>query len=260
VAINRNLTLLRSCFNWAIHPGGYLTSTPFKIGPVTIVRRFPELARERRLEPGEEARLLAACGPHLRAMVEAALETACRLGELLSLQWRQVRWTQNEIHLPAGKTKSRRTRIVPISQRLHAMLEMRRHDPDGEVLGPDAYVFGNVLGERVKSIKTAWRLTCARAQITGLHFHDLRREAASRLLEGDVPEHYVQEVLGHANLSTTSRYLATTRQGLHQAMERYEQRVQTRANLSETRGSQRPSPAEERDTKAPETGLDRDPA
>ena len=111
-----------------------------------------------------------------------------------------------------------------------------------------------------QSIKTAWRLTCARATIAGLHFHDLWREAASRLLEGDVPEHYVQEVLGHANLSTTSRYLATTRQGLHQAMQRYEARVQTRANLSETRGSQRPSPAEERDTKAPETGLDRDPA
>ena len=194
-------------------------------------------------------------------MVEAALETACRLGELLSLQWRQVRWTQNEIHLPAGKTKSRRTRIVPISQRLHAMLEMRRHDPDSEVLGPDAYVFGNALGERVKSIKTAWRLTCARAQITGLHFHDLRREAASRLLEGDVPEHYVQAVLGHADLSTTSTYLATTRKGLHQVLRRYkERRVQTRANLSETRGTQRPSPAEERDTKAPETGLGREPA
>ena len=30
VAINRNLTLLRACFNWAIHPSGYLTATPFK--------------------------------------------------------------------------------------------------------------------------------------------------------------------------------------------------------------------------------------
>ena len=149
---------------------------------------------------------------------------------------------------------------MPFSQRLHAMLEMRRHDPDGEVHGPDAYVFGNALGERVKSIKTAWRLTCARAQITGLHFHDLRREAASRLLEGDVPEHYVQEVLGHANLSTTSRYLATTRKGLHQAMQRYEARVQTRANFSEKRGSQRPSTAVETDTKAPETGVGRSTA
>ena len=99
---------------------------------------------------------------------------------------------------------------------------------------------------------------CARAQIDGLHFHDLRRESASRLLEGDVPEQYVQAVLGHANLSTTSRYLATTRKGLHQVMPRYEARVQTRANFSETRGSQRPSTAVERDTRTNETGIGHD--
>ena len=98
----------------------------------------------------------------------------------------------------------------------------------------------------------------ARAQIDGLHFHDLRRESASRLLEGDVPEQYVQAVLGHANLSTTSRYLATTRKGLHQVMARYEARVQTRANFSETRGSQRPSTAVERDTRTNETGIGHD--
>ena len=64
-------------------------------------------------------------------MVEAALETVCRIGELLSLQWRAVRWAQNEIILPATKTKARRVRYVPISPRLHAVLEMRRLDPDG---------------------------------------------------------------------------------------------------------------------------------
>ena len=259
VAVNRNLMLLRACFNWAIVPGGYLTATPFKIGPVTAVHLFPELARERRLEPGEEERLLPACGPHLRALVTAALETVCRIGELLSLQWRQVRWDQNEIHLPAGKTKARKPRYMPISQRLHAMLEMRRHDPDGEVHGPDAYVFGNALGERAyyATVSDAWVRACKRAQITGLHFHDLRREAASRLLEGDVPEQYVQAVLGHADLSTTSKYLTTTRKGLHQVMQRYEARVQTRVNFSEKRGRQRPSTAVGRDTKAPETGVGR---
>ena len=262
VAVNRNLMLLRACFNWAIHPGGYLTATPFKIGPVTAVHLFPELPRERRLEPGEAERLLAACGPDLRALVEAALETVCRIGELLSLQWRAVRWAQNEIILPATKTKARRVRYVPISPRLHAILEMRRLDLDGQPHGPDAFVFGTQLGERVayKTVDDWWQRACARAQITGLHFHDLRREAASRLLEGGVPEQYVQQVLGHANLSTTSRYLATTRKGLHQAMERYQARVQTRVNFSETRGRQRPSMAEEHDRKAPETGIGRLPA
>jgi len=259
VAINRNLMLLRACFNWAIVPGGYMTSTPFKIGTVTAVHLFPELARERRLEPGEEARLLPACRPHLRALVEAALETVCRIGELLSLQWRQVRWAQNEIHFPAGKTKARKPRYMPISQRLHAVLEMRRLDPNGQPHGPDAYVFGNALGERAyyATVSDAWVRACKRAQITGLHFHDLRREAASRLLEGDVPEQYVQAVLGHADLSTTSKYLATTRKGLHQVMQRYEARAQTRVNFSETRGSQRPSTAVEPDTRAPETGVGR---
>ena len=262
VAVNRNLMLLRSCFNWAIVPGGYLTATPFKIGPVTAVHLFPELPRERRLEPGEGERLLAACGPDLRALVEAALETVCRIGELLSLQWRAVRWAQNEIILRATKTKARRVRYVPISPRLHAILEMRRLDPDGHKHGPDAYVFGNELGEPgvSKTIEDWWRKACARAQITDLHFHDLRREAASRLLEGGVPEQYVQQILGHADLTTTSRYLATTRKGLQQVMERYAARVQTRANFSETGGSQRPSTAVEPDTKAPETGVGRSSA
>ena len=261
VAINHNLMLLRSCFNWAIVPGGYLTATPFKIGPVTTVHLFPELPRERRLEPGEEERLMAACGPHLRALVEAALETVCRKGELLSLQWRQVRWAQNEIHLQGGKTKARKPRYMPISPRLHAVLEMRRLGPNGEEHEPDAYVFGNELGEpRVsKTIEDWWRKACARAQITDLHFHDLRREAASRLLEGGVPEQYVQQILDHADLTTTSRYLATTRKGLHQVMQQYEARVQQRANFSETGGSQRPSLAKERDTKAPETAGGREP-
>jgi hypothetical protein len=63
---------------------------------------------------------------------------------------------------------------------------------------------------------------CRRAGITGLHFHDLRREGGSRLLEGGVPEHYVHRFLDHANLSTTSRYL--TRQGVHQVLKQYETR------------------------------------
>ena len=233
-SINRNLTLLRAMFNWAILKG-YLQATPFKRGTVTVVHLFDEFARERRLEPGEEDRLLAACKPHLRGVVEAALETACRLGELLSLQWRQVRWEQNEIHLLAGKTKAKKPRYMPISHRLRAILEMRRHDPAGQELPPEAYVFGNEIGQRVRSVKTAWRLACNRAGITGLHFHDLRREAASRLLEGDVPEHYVQAVLGHADLSTTSKYLATTRKGLHQVMQRYEVKRQA-TNQEEEKG------------------------
>jgi len=55
-----------------------------------------------------------------------------------------------------------------------------------------------------------------------LHFHDLRHEGGSRLLEAGWPLHHVQHMLGHANLAQTSTYLNATRIGLHESMRRFE--------------------------------------
>ena len=88
-------------------------------------------------------------------------------------------------------------------------------DPDGQPFGPDAYIFGNVVGRRIVSVKTAWKTACQHAQpkITGLRFHDLRHEAGSRLLERNWPLHNVQAMLGHANIKTASTYLNITLPG-----------------------------------------------
>jgi hypothetical protein len=47
--------------------------------------------------------------------------------------------------------------------RLAAVLEMRRHDPEGKEHGPEAYVFGNEVGERIGSITKAWMTVVLRA-------------------------------------------------------------------------------------------------
>jgi hypothetical protein len=52
---------------------------------------------------------------------------------------------------------------------------------------PTAFVFGDECGGQVKDFKTAWRLACKRAGIVGLRFHDLRREAGSRMMEAPGP-------------------------------------------------------------------------
>ena len=108
-----------------------------------------------------------------------------------------------------------------------SVLEMRRTDPTGQLLPPDAYVFGNAVGERLTSIKTAWRNTCRRAGIEDLHFHDLRREFACRLLESRADLHDVRDFLGHANITTTSRYVRSTPVRLAQALERMEAAAKT---------------------------------
>jgi integrase len=103
------------------------------------------------------------------------------------------------------------------------VLDARRNDPAGEPLPSAAFVFGDEVGRRRGSIKTAWRLTCGRANITGLHFHDLRREAGSRWMDAGVPLSTIQRWLGHHNISQTSTYLAASGGGDADAMRAFEQ-------------------------------------
>ncbi len=224
VAGNRDLAFLRAMFNWAV-AGGLLPKTPFRVGDVAVVRLARETARCRRLQADEEERLFLNAN-QLRPLIVAALETGCRKGELLTLQWHQVRFTPRaEIFLPAQKTKAKKDRRVPISSALRTVLEQRRLDPAGEPLPAHAYVFGDELGRRRVSIKTAWKLTCQRAKIDDLHFHDLRREAGSRWMDAGVPLATIQRWLGHHNISQTSTYLAASLGGDFDEMHAYEQRI-----------------------------------
>lgn len=232
-AANRDLQLLRAAFKWSIRNKLVKTENPFTYQNEPVVRLHRELARSRRLQLGEGDRLLAVCESHLRALVEAGLETGCRLGELLSLTWQQVeRGNRPELHLPAGKTKTSKPRRVPVSSRLLAVLEMRETalrselEVAGDEQTPAAlYVFGNEIGERIGSIKTAWNTAVTKAKIDDLHFHDLRREAGSRWMERGVSLATIQKWLGHANIKQTSTYLATTTYGEHEAMRMYEERI-----------------------------------
>jgi hypothetical protein len=108
VAANRYLTTLQACFSWAAsRKRGYVTESPFRDGDKPAIERFAKHARTRRLEAGEDDHLLTACGSDLRAIVECALETGMRRGEILSLQWWQVKFEpRGEIFLPAVKTKT----------------------------------------------------------------------------------------------------------------------------------------------------------
>jgi integrase len=131
-------------------------------------------------------------------------------------------------------------RVLPISTRLAAVLEMAKTDPAGRAYGPGAYVFG-LLGEQVKSIDKAQETYVLRAywhepmwatngkldagsreqlRTIDLHFHDLRHETGSRFVEAGMPLHHVKEVLGHANISQTDTYLNAGRVALRESMQR----------------------------------------
>ena len=54
-----------------------------------------------------------------------------------------------------------------MSQRLHALLDMRQHDSDGHVSGPKVFVLGNAVGECIHSVDTMWTAACRRAGSSG---------------------------------------------------------------------------------------------
>ena len=273
---NRSLGRLRAVYNWAVRMG-YVEASPFKRGGEPVVRLSREIPRTRRLNPDidEEAALLAQCGPHLRAVVECALEAGMRRSEILSLVWRQVEgmlidgssatWAPRAaLVLWFTKTKTRRERRIPISSRLKAILELRRFSPSGDPLPVSSYVFGTEIGQPVKDIKRAWNSVVLRAHggkprytstanltlksreaLAGidLHFHDLRRECGSRWLEGGVPLHTVRDCLGHTTIAQTSTYLAGTMQTQHDAMRQFEERRATLQELvTDSRTGGRKSP------------------
>lgn len=208
-----------------------------------------EDARTRRLNGrNEERRVLEHAGPHLRAVLIAALATGCRIGEVLSLQFHQVRRDDageaRWLVLPAAKTKTGEARVIPVGADLRAILSLRRHAADGKEHRADAYVFGDEDGGQVsrERVYRAWQdavlkayghdTTRTRGQLTpealaafkaiDLHVHDLRREFASRLLESAADLHDVQMFLGHAAITTTSRYLRSTPTRLARALDRLE--------------------------------------
>lgn len=145
--------------------------------PVLKIKKpAPNNCRDRRLEAGEEERLMKACAnsrsaPWLGAAVGLAIETGMRSGEIHSLNWSQVRLNERSIRL--NLTKNGDARVVPLSKRAVAILENLPRAIDGRVIA--AFYDANGMGN-------AFRTARIHAGIMNFRFHDLRHEAASRFV------------------------------------------------------------------------------
>ncbi len=244
-SINRTLGLLRHMLNWAVGRE-YLDRTPFRRGTEVLIRLEREDNKRRRRVSEEGTALLAVASPHLRSMIIAALDTGMRRGEMLALKFGDIDWKRRVIVLRGETTKSRRTRVVPIgTSRLLAVLEWLRLDSTGGQKGDEVPVFSNEAGERLKTFKKAWQVAVLKAhgvdpqwrkgsykdltadcqqrfREINLHWHDLRHEYASRLVDRGVPLAQVRDLLDHASIVTTERYDNQRLEALQAAVARLE--------------------------------------
>lgn len=198
-SVNRELQQLRRTLNFAIE-NRWIKENPFF--KTKIISMADERERNRIMSFEEERRLLEVCvesRSHLRPIVITALDTACRLGELLKLRWRDVDFYKETITITAFNAKTAEAREVGMTLRVkEELLKLWESSPqDFELL-----VFG------IKNtIKRAWKTACRQADIEDLHFHDLRHTAITRLVATGLPSTEIMKISGHKQISTFLRYV-----------------------------------------------------
>lgn len=203
--VNRMLDLISSVINTARKDWGLHINNP-----VELIKRPPKSkSRDRRLDPNEEHRLLAALEETsrnedgtfrpgarniwLKPIVEFAIETAMRRGELLALKWKDV-----DLKLRVAKlydTKNGEDRDVPLSSKAVNILKNIPH-----------HIHDTIFPVSPNALKKGFERACKRAGIEDLRFHDLRHEGASRLADKLSNVLELSAVTGHRDLRMLQRY------------------------------------------------------
>lgn len=204
---NRYLAALKRAYNIMIK------DDLIDYNPVCKIKFFVEdNIRDRFLSKEEWVKLYQELSEINRKIVLVALHTAFRLHNVLYLRWEQISMSNRIIRLTKHENKGKKIINVPITDTLYEVLMSLEPKEFG-------YVFINPeTGKPYTSIKTGFNAACRRAGIKDFHFHDLRRTAATWLLENGVDIRTIQEILAHTNISTTERYLSTTSEAKIKAM------------------------------------------
>jgi len=193
-ACQYDLVLLRAAWNTARIEWGWELAG----NPLTLIR-FPKNnpPRERRLKQGEYNRLIDANKEskvwYLAPIINIAIETCMRRGEILALEWEHIDFLRSKALLP--ETKNGCSRWVPLNGKvLHILTKIEPRN-------------NRVFPITDNAFRQAWDRLRKRADIANLTFHDLRHEAISRLFESGLSIPQVMQISGHQTASQLFRYI-----------------------------------------------------
>jgi integrase len=168
--INRQSRVLRAALEWG-RKEGWLKELPHIDAPT------PAPPRERFLTRPEFARLYEAAEQiHLRTFLALAVYTGQRAAAILELTWDDIDTENMLVRYQGGNATKRRTPYVPISAPLALTLSTAMLDRNGPFVV-------HWRGEPITSIKKAFGAAVRRAGLHDVRIHDLRRTAASWVLD-----------------------------------------------------------------------------
>lgn len=158
--------------------------------------------RDRRLEDGEYERLIEAAGDHwISPMIDIALHSAMRQGEIHQLLWSDIDFDKEEILIrdrKDPKSKIGNDGVIPLFLGVKkALSRAQNYKSTGH----------RVFGVRESaSISDRFALVTKKAGVKDLRFHDLRHEAISRFFEQGLAIQEVAVISGHKTWEQLKRY------------------------------------------------------
>jgi len=195
VSVRREMIILSSVLKTAVEEWHWLHDSPMK-----AVKKPPtSKARRRGIAQAEIDAILAELakarqGPQVAQMFRLSLETGMRLGEIVGLKWPDV----SEKSVTLRDTKNSDERKVPLSSVGREIIAARRKLDPREVFTLSAHVASKCF-QRARDA----------AGHPGVHFHDARAEAITRLSKKlDVLQ--LARMIGHRDVKSLMFYYAET--------------------------------------------------
>lgn len=191
----RELAYFSSIINHARREWGINVSNPV----LMVKKPSGPQGRTRILEDAELEKLLEQLKPigrksiWMASLVQLAIETAMRRGELLSLRWEHIDLSNRTAHIEL--TKNGEARTVPLSSKaIEILLKLPRS------------INGRVFPVTHEVVSQAFNRARKRAGIKNIRFHDLRRTAITMLAEKLPNVVELSAVSGHKSLAMLKRY------------------------------------------------------
>ena len=137
------------------------------------------------------------------ALLQLALETAARQSELTRSTWEEFDLAKRVWLIPKNRTKSKKTRGVPLTLKAVALLTELK----AEAIAGNPRVFP-LLGTTSNTVSSCFRRYANQAGVTDFRFHDLRHEAASRmaLYWRKFTMFEIMLIVGHTRMEMFQRY------------------------------------------------------
>ena len=204
----RFLASVKSFYNFLIARGDMKTNPAKGVAAAKVERRYPEILTSKEVELFlEQPQCVDAKGFRDHAMLELLYATGIRVSELISLN-------MSDLNLAAGFIRCvnrGKERIIPLYHTAVKALSDYVKNIRPQLIADDneEALFVNMNGERM-SRQGFWKIIKHYQEMAGIQKditpHTLRHSFAVHLLENGADLRSIQEMLGHADISSTQIY------------------------------------------------------